>query len=216
MPITNDQTTQILLDALQARRSFALNQLSPEPIDLAAIPLMLEAARWAPNHGLTEPWRFTVFAGDRRQVLSDAFGAAYRQITPATRYDAAAEQGQRKRVWQAPVWISLGMVPALNDLGVPRMPDWEDLISVGCAAHNAHLVASSLGLGAKWTSGAIVRHPVVAELLGLEPPAKLLGFLYVGRPIVAWPQSSRRPLAEVVRWETDAPPPVGELRRKIV
>jgi nitroreductase len=206
MTTVNDQATQLLLDAIHARRSFALNQLSPAPIDLAAIPLMLEAARWVPNHGLTEPWRFTVFAGDPRQALSDAFGAAYRQITPEARYDIAAEQGQRKRVWQAPVWISLGMVPALNDQGGPRMPEWEDSISVGCAAHNAHLVAASLGLGAKWTSGAVVRHPIVAQLLGLEPPARLLGFLYVGRPAVAWPQSSRRPLDEIVRWETDAPP----------
>jgi len=206
MTTTNDQATQILLDAIHTRRSFALNQLSPEPIDLAAIPLMLEAARWAPNHGLTEPWRFTVFAGDHRQALSDAFGAAYRQMTPEARYDAAAEQGQRKRVWQAPVWISLGMEPMLNDLGVPRMPEWEDSISVGCAAHNAHLVASSLGLGAKWTSGAVVRHPIVAEMLGLEPPARLLGFLYVGRPAIAWPPSVRRPLSEIVRWEIDELP----------
>jgi nitroreductase len=206
MMTTNDQTTQLLLHAIHARRSFALNQLSPEPIDLAAIPLMLEAARWAPNHGLTEPWRFTVFAGERRQALSDAFGAAYRQMTPEARYDAAAEQGQRKRVWQAPVWISLGMVPALNDQGVSRMPEWEDMISVGVAAHNAHLVAASLGLGAKWTSGAVVTHALVAQLLGLAPPARLLGFLYVGRPIVAWPQGARRPLTDIVRWETDLPP----------
>ena len=37
------------------------------------------------------------------------------------------------------------------------------------------------------TSGAVVTHPLVAQLLGLEPPARLLGFLYVGRPAVAWP-----------------------------
>src|SRR5436189_5550 len=83
---------------------------------------------------------------------------------------------------------------ALNHQGVSRMPEWEDLISVGVAAHNAHLVAASLGLGAKWTSGAVVTHPLVAQLLGLAPPARLLGFLYVGRPAVAWPQGARRPL----------------------
>ena len=82
MTTTTDQTTQALLDAIRARRSFALNQLSPEPIDLAAIPLMLEAARWAPNHGLTEPWRFTVFAGDRRQALS--VGVNFYLTTPYT------------------------------------------------------------------------------------------------------------------------------------
>src|SRR5690242_14375429 len=70
MTTSTNQTTLALLDAIRSRRSFALNQLSPEPIDLAAIPPMLEAARWAPNHGLTEPWRFTVFAGARRQALS--------------------------------------------------------------------------------------------------------------------------------------------------
>jgi nitroreductase len=63
-------------------------------------------------------------------------------------------------------------------------------------------VAASLGLGAKWTSGAVVTHPQVARLVGLEPPARLLGFLYVGRPATAVPPGSRRPLAELVRWET--------------
>jgi nitroreductase len=194
-----------LLGTIQTRRSFALNQLSPEPIDLGAVQLMLEAANWAPNHGSTEPWRFSVFAGDGRQGLSDAFGAAYRQLTPDDRYQAAAEQAQRDRVWQAPVWISLGMLPALNERGAPRMPEWEELIAVGCAAHNAHLVAATLGLGAKWTSGAIVTHPHVAQFVGLEQRARLLGFLYVGRPAVAWPEGRRRALDEKVHWVTGEP-----------
>jgi nitroreductase len=197
--------TEALLDAIRTRRSFALNQLSPEPIDLGDIQLMLQAADWAPNHGNTEPWRFSVFAGTGRQSLSDAFGAAYRDLTPADRYQPVAEQAQRDRAWQAPVWISLGMMPALNERGAARMPEWEELIAAGCAAHNAHLVAASLGLGAKWTSGAVVTHQHVARLLGLEPPARLLGFLYVGRPVVPWPAGTRRELDEKVRWVTDAP-----------
>ncbi len=190
-----------LLAAIRARRSFALNQLSPDPIDVADVQQMLDAANWAPNHGQTEPWRFTVFAGASRQALSDAFGAAYRDMTPEARYNPAAEQGQRNRVWQAPVWISLGMEPALNDQGQRRMPEWEELIAVGCAVQNAHLMASALGLGAKWTSGAVVTHPIVAELLGLAEPARLLGFLYVGRPAVAWPEGTRQPLDHKTRWE---------------
>src|SRR5262245_24944518 len=179
---TNAHNARALLEAIQARRSFALNQLSPEPIELGAVQLMLEAANWAPNHGSTEPWRFSVFAGDGRRGLSDAFGNAYRLLTPDDRYTAVAEQAQRDRAWQAPVWISLGMLPALNERGAARMPEWEELIAVGCAAHNALLVAASLGLGAKWTSGAVVTHPHVAQFVDLEPRARLLGFLYVGRP----------------------------------
>src|SRR5262245_47302886 len=72
--------TQALVEAIRARRSIPLKQISPEPIDLDSIALMLEAANWAPSHGQTEPWRFSVFAGEGRHGLSAAFGAAYRQI----------------------------------------------------------------------------------------------------------------------------------------
>lgn len=208
---TNDVTTpqahpdvSALLHAIRSRRSFSLAEVSPEPIDLAPIHEMLEAANWAPNHGKTEPWRFAVFAGDGRQRLSEAFGAAYRAMTPVARQTAAAEDAQRNRVWQAPVWISLGMVPALNDQGTLRMPEWEELIAVGSAVQNAHLVGSALGLACKWTSGAVVTHALVADFLGLEPPARLLGFLYVGRPSVPWPTGTRTAVSDKIRWITDA------------
>jgi nitroreductase len=202
---TQNADIRSLLELIRSRRSFALHQLSPEPIDLGAVRLMLEAADWAPNHGHTEPWRFTVFAGAGRQGLSDAFGAAYRQLTPADQYKSAAEQAQRDRIWQAPVWISLGMDPALDERGAARMPEWEELIAVGCAVHNAHLVAAALGMGAKWTSGAIAIHPHVARFVGLEPPARLLGFLYVGRPAIERPAGARRAPEEKIRWVTDEP-----------
>lgn len=203
IPAIDTPDVRALVDAIRARRSVALKQLSPEPIGLDAIQLMLEAANWAPSHGQTEPWRFTVFAGDGRRGLSEAFGAAYRQICAGGRCDPAAEQAQRDRVWQAPVWISLGMAPALDERGVPRMPEWEELIAVGSAVQNAHLIATALGLGCKWTSGAVATHPHVAAFVGLAPPARLLGFLYVGRPAIAWPAGTRRPLEEKVRWVTD-------------
>ncbi len=103
------------------------------------------------------------------------------------------------------MWISLGMVPALNDQGVSRMPEWEDMISVGVAAHNAHLVAASLGLGAKWTSGAVVTHPWWRSYWGWSRP-RATG-LPVRRPACGGVAAgARRPLSEIVRWETDERP----------
>jgi nitroreductase len=198
-------TVDTVIASIRNRRSFSLNQLSPEPIDLGAVNLMLEAANWAPSHGQTEPWRFTIFAGEGRRGLSDAFGTAFQLLNPGAQPGSQAEQAQRNRVWQAPVWVSLGMLPALNERGEPRMPEWEEMISVGVAAHNMQLVASAMGLGAKWTSGEVVRHPHVVEFVGLEPRAKILGFLYIGRPAVDWPEGTRRPLADKVRWVTEAP-----------
>jgi len=176
------------------RRSFSLKELSPEPINLELIAAMLEAANWAPSHGKTEPWRFVVFSGDARQIVGAAFGAAFRQLNQGLAYNEAGERAQRERVWQAPVWIALGMQPD------PKMPEWEELIAFGSAVQNAQLMASALGLGSKWTSGACATHPLVTEAVGFTPDTQLFGFFYVGRPAIAWPEGRRRPLSEKVRW----------------
>jgi nitroreductase len=94
---------QAIIDTIHARCSFSLKQLPPEPIDLSAIQQMLEAATWAPNHGHTEPWRFTVFAGAGRRALGEAFGVAYCQVTSPDRYDPAAEQFQPERHPPSPI-----------------------------------------------------------------------------------------------------------------
>jgi nitroreductase len=196
----------LILETIRQRRSFPLKQIAPDPLDLALVETMLEAANWAPSHGQTEPWRFTVFAGAGRAALSAAFGEAYRLHTPEARYNPQAEQAQRDRAWQAPVWISLGMDPALDERGERQKPEWEELIAVGCAVQNMHLVAADLGLAAKWTSGAVAIHPHVAQLVGLAPPARLLGFLYVGHPLIETPTGTRRPWADKVRWVTTESP----------
>ena len=86
-----------------------LKELSPEPIDLTLIAQILEAANWAPSHGKTEPWRFVVYSGAARRIVGDAFGAAFRLLNQGAASNEAGERAQRERVWQAPVWIALGM-----------------------------------------------------------------------------------------------------------
>lgn len=183
-----------LLQAIATRRSFGLKEISPEPIDLDLVARMLDAANWAPSHGKTEPWRFVVYSGDARRLVGDAFGTAFRQLSGGGAVNEAGERAQRERVWQAPVWIALGMRPD------PKMPEWEELIAFGSAVQNAQLMAGALGLASKWTSGAAATHPHVAETVGFAPDTKLFGFLYVGRPAVPWPAGQRQPIAEKVRW----------------
>ncbi|HSX78201.1 MAG TPA: nitroreductase [Candidatus Saccharimonadia bacterium] len=191
--------TQTLYDALKDRRSINLRDLLPDPIALTCLEQMLEAANWAPSHGHTEPWRFTVFAGEARHKLGEVFAEAYRLGTPAERFDEAIMAFTRDRVLLAPVWISIGLQPD----AVKKMPEWEEISAVAIAVHNLHLMTCGLGLGCKWSSGAASRHPHVAQFLGLQPPAQLLGFLYVGKPAKAWPPGQRRPMADKVTWMVD-------------
>jgi nitroreductase len=186
--------TSALLQLMQRRRSIGLKSMSPDAVNVEDIKLMLEAAVWVPNHGMSEPWRFTVFSGEGRRALGEAFAEAYRLSTPDDKFDEKALVAQRDRVWQAPVWISIGMMPG------DRYPEWEELMTMGAVVENMQLMATQLGLGSRLSSGTISTHPHVAHFVGLQPPAKLLAFLYVGRPAGAWPNGVRKPVSEKVAW----------------
>ena len=141
--------SQALYDVLKDRRSFNLRDLRPIPwtrrsrTDARRSQLGTES--W-PH----EPWRFTVFVGEARRRLGAVLAEAYRLSTPAERFDAAAMAFTRDRVLLAPAWISIGMEPD----AVKHMPEWEETSAVAMAVHNMHLMACSLGLGCKWSSGA--------------------------------------------------------------
>jgi nitroreductase len=185
-----------LLHLIQHRRSFGLKDLRPDPVPREQIELLLEAANWAPTHGKTEPWRFTVYTGEGRRGLGAALGEAYRLGTAPERFDPAGQAAQRDKVWQAPVWISVGAILGTN----PKIPDVEEIMAVASAVQNMQLLAAALGLGSKWTSGLTAVHPHTAAFVGLTPPARLLGFIYIGYPAGPWPPGQRRPIADKVRW----------------
>lgn len=186
--------------SIRGRRSVKLKDLDPGPIDLALVERMLEAANWAPSHGKTEPWRFAVFCGEQRRIVSDAMSAAYREINGDGSFSENGLAATAGKVWLAPVWIALGVAPD------PNRPEWEELIAFGCAVHNAQLMACSFGLGSKWTSGSTATHPRVAEAVGFPAGTQLRGFLYVGRPAVPWPEGQRRPIEDKVHWVGEVAP----------
>ncbi|MBF6593499.1 MAG: nitroreductase [Thermaceae bacterium] len=195
--------TSDLLSLIAQRRSIKQNLLKPDPLPREWIEQMLEAANWAPNHGDSEPWRFSVFAGAARQALGEAFAQSYRLGIPAEKYNPLAEKIQAERVWLAPVWIAVGMQPGGHH------PEWEEVAAVGAAVHAAQLVAASLGLSAFWTSGLAVLHENTARFVGLQAPTKLLGFVYVGHPSIPWPRGVRRDWQSKVEWHWDVPSNTG-------
>lgn len=194
-------TVDALCKAIAHRRSLGVARLRPDPVEKDIILRTLVAADWAPSHGETEPWRFTVYTGESRRALGEAFAQAYR-------FDAEKDgdfrqetfAAQQERAWSSPVWISLGMEPALRADGRLKMTEEEELMATSCAIQNLHLVASAQGLAGMWLSKGVFKHPEVAKFVGLAPHGRLLGFFILGWPAIAWPEGERRPLSEKVRW----------------
>jgi nitroreductase len=194
------EEVRVLCRAVAHRRSLGLTRYQKDkPVDPALVERMLRAADWAPSHNETEPWRFTVFMGESRRELGGVFGEVYRQEA-GDGFKQEAYAANCEKVWHAPVWIAIGMTPALKPDGTPLMTTEEEIMAVACAVQNLHLVASAQGLAGMWHSKGHSVHPLVARFLGLEPPSRLLGFFYCGWPNVPWPEGERRPIEQKVRW----------------
>jgi nitroreductase len=175
-----------LLELIRFRRSINQAFLKPDAVAQPIVEEMLEAAMYAPSHGRTDPWRFSVFTGEARRALGETFATSYKLGVSADKYKTENETAQRERVWLAPVWISIGIQPS------GKFPEWEEIAAVSCAVQNMNLVAASYGLGSYWTSGTVTLHENTVTFVGLRAPAKTLGFLYIGYPKDDYPSAPQK------------------------
>ena len=160
------------IDALLTRRSArALTEPAP---DEGALGLIFSAAVRAPDHGRLRPWRFIVVRGAARERFGELLAAHLR----STHAEVSEESLQRERLkaFRAPLIV----VVAAHYQHLPKVPDSEQLLAAGAAAHAMMLAARALGFGAMWKTGGAAYDPAVKSALGLESGDAIAGFLYFG------------------------------------
>jgi nitroreductase len=160
------------LDALLNRVSLARLR-EPAP-DAAQREVLFRAALRAPDHGYLRPWRFLTVEGDARQKLGELFVFALLAKNPDA--PEAAVTKARAMPLRAPLLV---VVIARLQAG-HKVPEWEQMMSAGCAAHGVLLAAHAQGLGAIWRTGDMATDPTVAAGLGLAENERVVGFLYLG------------------------------------
>ncbi|PKB72769.1 MAG: hypothetical protein BZY75_05330 [SAR202 cluster bacterium Io17-Chloro-G7] len=167
-------------------------QFKDEAVPKEALERMFEAAVWAPNHRLTEPWRFFVVdvASPLRQTLGDQ---AY-EVSMERRGDPKRAETSRKSILDVPVLIYAYCVPGPNDETTQ-----ENYAAVCCAVQNIALAGVAEGLAVTWETGGATRHPKLNETLGAEEDWALATMLLVGVPNEA-PASFRTPATNFVHW----------------
>lgn len=146
----------------------------PAP-DATQLDLMFRAALRAPDHGQLRPWRFLVIEGQARERLGELLAEA-KQLQP----DAAEDAVQKAR--KMPLRAPLLVVVIARLLAHPKIPESEQVLAVGCAAHGLLLAAHALGVGAVWRTGEFAYDRHVAQGLGLAANEQVLGFMYMGTP----------------------------------
>lgn len=161
-------------DALRYRRS--TKRYGQESPPREVIERIIEAATWAPNHHLTEPWRFFVLQGNGRADLGERVAQA---MVVGGETEGFAD-ATRTKLMRAPVLI---IVAQTNRPADPTL-DLEDYAAVCAATQNLLLAAQAEGLTAKWSTGELATMPAVFEYLGLSHEEaegdRIVAFIYIG------------------------------------
>lgn len=190
----NDLTTaaaDVVLETIRSRRS--IGKVGPERPSRETIERLLDAATWAPNHHLTEPWRFFVLTGEARDALGQAMGRALNG-EPTTPEEQDTFDRTAAKALRSPVVIAIAV-----EIG-PNAVEAEEVAAGAAAVQNLLLAAHALGLAAMWRTGAAAFHPEIKAHFGLAPTDHLLGFVYLGYPAGPAPVRERRPAAAVTEW----------------
>jgi nitroreductase len=142
--------------AIKERRTHKV--FGPEPVDRELLDELLGLARWAPNHNLTNPWRFRVLGPESLARLKEAAGA-----------EGAA------KLDRAPTMVAASVVQS----GDP-IQDEEDVCATAAAVYIVLLAAHARGLVGYWRTPAVLRDPAGRAALGIGDDEKVLGLIHLG------------------------------------
>lgn len=184
-------------ELIRKRRSVFPKDYTGAVVSEEIIRQMLENANWAPNHKLTEPWRFTVFSGEGLKKLAAFQSECYKQVTEANgTFQEDRYQSLKTKPMESSHIIAVGMK---RDAG-KRLPEWEELGAVFCAVQNMYLTATAYNVGCYLSTGGITNFEEAKPFFGLGTDDQLCGFLHVGTPKGALPEGRRKPIADKVIW----------------
>jgi nitroreductase len=165
-----------LEEAIRTRRTH--KAYGSEPLDRATLEDLLELGRWAPNHHLTNPWRFRVLGAGALARLKEAAGP-----------EAAA------KLDRAPTLVAISVVQS----GDP-VADEEDLCAAACAAYIVLLAAHGRGLAGYWRTPAVLRTPEGRAALGIGDDEHAIGLLHLGPARQDQRTPERAPARDVVNF----------------
>jgi nitroreductase len=162
------------MDAEQAIRTRRTHKAyEPEPLDRAVVEELLELARWAPNHHLTQPWRFRV-------------------LGPETfaRLVAAGGPNEAEKLGRAPT-----LIVASAKLTDDEHQNREDIQATACAVYIVLLAASARGFASYWRTPKLLETPEGQAAVGMEENEQFIALIHLGHASGEPKAKEREPVA---------------------
>ena len=157
-------------EAIRTRRTH--KSFGAEPVPRETLEELFELARFAPNHHLTQPWRFRVLGTDALARLKEAAGPV-----------------EAPKLDRAPT-----LVVASARLTGAQQQDEEDVCAPAAAISAVLLGAHARGLASDWRTPAVLRTREGREAVGIPDGERVLGLVHLGRPLTVPPEKEREPV----------------------
>ncbi len=159
--------------AIRARRTH--KQYGSDPVPEAVVRELVELARWAPNHKLTNPWRFRLLGPETR-----------------ARIDALVPEQEVLKLRRAPTLLLVTAVPSDD----PALAE-EDVQATAAAVQTLLLAATARGLASYWRTPGCFREPAVRGAVGLAQDEVVVALVHLGPPASDPPPKGRAEVADV-------------------
>lgn len=180
-------------EAIQNRRS--IKRFTDRAPSRAEIERLLEAATLAPNHRLTQPWRFYVLGPEARQAYGAALG---------DRKARKVEDPEKGRALRETVAAEHRALPCMIVVAVVDNDDAElreeDYAAAMMGVENLALAAVELGLGTHIKTGGIMSDPAARGAAGVGANERIVAIVNVGEPAEVPPAKKRTAPADVTTW----------------
>ena len=180
-------------DAIRSRRS--IKQFTGRPIAREEVERLIDAAVHAPNHRMTQPWRFYVLGAEGRRAYGAALGA--RKAKKVEDPEAARAVQEKVAAAEAalPAEIVVSMVLDAN----PEIRE-EDYAAAMMAVQNLMLAAHAMGLGTHLKTGAVMDDPRARAAVGVPEGERIVALVQLGEAAAVPEAKVRRAGAEVTTW----------------
>lgn len=182
-----------VFDAISSRRS--IKRFTTRTITREEIEMLLAAAVAAPNHRLTQPWRFYVLGPDARQ----AYGLTLGERKARKIEDPEAARGMRDTVAAEHRALPAMLVVALVDNENPEIRE-EDYAAAMMGIQNLSLAAVELGLGTHVKTGAVMSDPAARAAAGVQDGERIIAVVNIGEPAEVPQPKRREPATTFTTW----------------
>jgi len=181
------------VDAIDARRS--IKTFTEREVPRTEIERLLEAAVRAPNHRMTEPWRFYVLGPRARRAYGEVLGARKAKKVQ----DPAAAAAVRSKVADEhealPAMIGVAIVQDES----PEIRE-EDYAAAFMGVQNLSLTATAMGFGTHIKTGAVMDDPGARAAAGIREGERLIAIVNVGEPAELPAAKPRSDAADHTTW----------------